>query len=335
MPHAPQRSRLAFIASGFLGALLPASLKARSARMFGQTYTEIKSLANRFGMGHAILTPRKTERVASRWSALSFTLHKRELVYNKVKIALGYAVAESGGSLWMSQNDIEANVEPLLIPQQTEPKPKLYRIVLDPGHGGKDTGAINKRLGLREKDLALEVAHKLKRKLGALGYQVLMTRETDKFIELEDRPAFANKVKADLFVSIHFNSVSNTSVEGIETFVMSPKGQPSTRNSKRHRSDAISHAGNANDTWNLIAGYTLQKELINTFKNQTDRGVKRARFAVLRDAKVPALLLELGFVSHYATARALKSSNQVEALAECLKTGIFEYQKRLNTIRGK
>ena len=244
-------------------------------------------------------------------------------------------MAESGGSLWMSQNDIEANVEPLLIPQQTEPKPKLYRIVLDPGHGGKDTGAINKRLGLREKDLALEVAHKLKRKLGALGYQVLMTRETDKFIELEDRPAFANKVKADLFVSIHFNSVSNTSVEGIETFVMSPKGQPSTRNSKRHRSDAISHAGNANDTWNLIAGYTLQKELINTFKNQTDRGVKRARFAVLRDAKVPALLLELGFVSHYATARALKSSNQVEALAECLKTGIFEYQKRLNTIRGK
>ena len=335
MPRSPQRSRLAFIAFGLLGAISPASLRARTARMFGQTYTEIKSLASRFGMGHSVVVPRKTERVASRWSAFSFTLHKREMFYNKVKLALGYAVAESGGKLWMSQNDIEANIEPLLVPQQTNPKPKLYRIVLDPGHGGKDTGAINKSIGLREKDLALDVAHKLKRKLGALGYQVLMTRESDKFIELKDRPAFANKVKADLFVSIHFNSVTDSRVQGIETFIMSPKGQPSTKNTKRHRSDSISYAGNANDTWNLVAGYTLHKQLVEIFKNQNDRGVKRARFAVLKDAKVPSLLLELGFVSHNATARALKSSNQTEALAECLKNGIFEYQKRLNAIRGK
>ncbi|MEM7674055.1 MAG: N-acetylmuramoyl-L-alanine amidase, partial [Verrucomicrobiota bacterium] len=137
------------------------------------------------------------------------------------------------------------------------------------------------------------------------------------------------------FVSIHFNAVDSSSVQGIETFVMTPKGQPSTRNTKRHHSDAKSYAGNDNDTWNLIAGFTIQKHLIETFKEQTDRGVKRARFAVLRAVKVPAVLLELGFISHHTTARALKSSSRIDSIAECLKDGIFAYQKRLNQIRGK
>ncbi|MGB0370359.1 MAG: N-acetylmuramoyl-L-alanine amidase family protein [Opitutales bacterium] len=335
MPSLPQRSRLKFIALGTLGFLRPDALWSRTAKLFGQSYTQLKSVASRFGMGHSVVSSKKTERIASRWSNLSFTIHKREMVYNKVKLALGFAIAETGGNLWLSESDIKSNLEPLLIPQRTNPKPKLYRIVLDPGHGGKDTGAINKSLGIREKDLALDVANRLKRKLGALGYQVLLTRESDKFIELKDRAAFANKVKADLFVSIHFNSVTTSSVNGIETFVMSPKGQPSTRNSKRHRSDAISYAGNVNDTWNLIAGYTIQKKLVETFTDEPDRGVKRARFAVLREVKVPAMLLELGFLSHYGTAKALKSSNRVERLAECLKDGIFEYQKRLNQIRGR
>ena len=162
-----------------------------------------------------------------------------------------------------------------------------------------------------------------------------MTRDGDNFVELKQRAAFANRVKADLFVSIHFNSVTTSTAEGIETFVMTPQGQPSTRNSKRHRSDSVSYKGNANDPWNLIAGYTIQKELISTFKDQSDRGVKRARFAVLREVEVPAVLLELGFVSHRRTATQLKSSAHIEALSECIKSGIFEYQKRLNQIRNR
>ncbi|MEM7672779.1 MAG: N-acetylmuramoyl-L-alanine amidase, partial [Verrucomicrobiota bacterium] len=240
----PQRSRLTVLAltCGYL--LNPQRLWSKTARLFGRSYTEVKAIASQFGMGHAVVSARKIERVASRWTKMSFTIHKRDFRFNDVKIALGYPVAETGGNLWLSGSDIDGNIEPLLVPQRVNPKPKLYRIVLDPGHGGKDTGAINKQVGIREKDLALQVAHRLKHKLSALGYQVLLTRENDKFIELDDRAGFANKVKADLFVSIHFNAVDSSSVQGIETFVMTPKGQPSTRNTKRHHSDAKSYAGN-------------------------------------------------------------------------------------------
>ena len=334
MPRSINRSRLRFIGFGLGAVLNPAFLQGRTARIAGRTYTHINSLAGRFGMGHGVIAARKKERIASRWSEITFTIHKREMMYNDVKVALGYGIAESGGNLWLSNSDVTSTIEPLLIPQQTNPKPRLYRIVLDPGHGGRDSGAENKSMGLREKTLALDVAHRVKRKLAGLGYQVLMTRETDKKVELPDRAAFANRAKADLFISIHFNSFPRSDAEGIETFVMAPKGQPPTARHKQQRSDNTHHKGNNNDTWNLIAGYELHRKLTSDFKDQPDRGVKRARFQVLKEVGVPAMLLELGFMSHPPTARQLKKSSHLEALAESIKDGVFAYQKRLNAIRG-
>src|SRR5690606_15538234 len=126
--------------------------------------------------------------------------------------------------LHIPEIDYQNTLKPLFFPQQFEPKRKLYRIVIDPGHGGKDSGALNNSLKLKEKYLALDLANRVKSRLEKLGYKVSLTRTDDTFIGLSERAAIANRAGADLFLSLHFNAVDAASVDGIETFIMTPVG---------------------------------------------------------------------------------------------------------------
>ena len=179
-------------------------------------------------------------------------------------------------------------------------------IVIDPGHGGRDPGATSAS-GLKEKDLAFEMSKKLENQLKDKGYNVLMTRNSDTYIELKDRAKIANDVYADIFISIHANAHTNTSINGIETYYC-PRDQGVNKTKDQ---------------------YPLAKHIQDNMIKETganDRGVKQnSRFIVIRETNMPAVLLELGFISNQREEANLKNSQYQDKLIRGILTGIDEY----------
>ncbi len=186
------------------------------------------------------------------------------------------------------------------------------KIVIDPGHGGRDPGAIGRDTGLKEADVNLAVAKLLERKLVKAGHTVALTRWTDDQLvpgernrDLAARPTVANKIRADLFLSIHCNSVENRSACGFEAFTT--RGQDA--------SDPLASA--------IVEAWMIVFPNVRLRADFTDGDSdKEANFAVLRQAKVPAVLVEMEFISNPAGERFLASAANQERMAEALKIGI-------------
>ncbi|TWI59817.1 N-acetylmuramoyl-L-alanine amidase [Halalkalibacter nanhaiisediminis] len=175
-------------------------------------------------------------------------------------------------------------------------------IVVDPGHGGKDPGAVAN--GVREKDVVLSVGLKLKRKLEAAGATVVMTRSTDVFIELSQRAAIANNRNADAFISIHANAAGASSASGSETFW----------NSTHASSDSKKLAEE------------IQREMIKALDTR-DRGVKQGNFSVIRNSRMPSVLVELGFITNATEAKKLASNSFQEDAADAIFKGVSNFYK--------
>ena len=171
-------------------------------------------------------------------------------------------------------------------------------VVIDPGHGGHDSGTRN-RIS-READIQPLRGQKLRDRLKTMGYQVVMTRDTDNFIALQDRVRIANRHNNAIFISIHFND-GGSSARGVETFTLAPAGTSSSM-SRNIRHDALQ--GNARDSMNIalataVQGHMLKGPLaIKEGISMVDRGIKRARYSVLCTIKHPAILVEGGFMSN-------------------------------------
>ena len=223
-----------------------------------------------------------------------------------------------------------ADYDKVLVPLFWGPPPvarRPTRILLDPGHGGKDPGFQNRTLKLSEKDLNLDTSRRVAVRLRAAGFEVLMTRDRDVFIDLKDRTAHANKVKADLFVSIHYNAAAATSASGTETFCLTPAGQFSTHDPS-NRGTTRAEPGNRFDALNLRAAHAVHRSLITALRS-TDRGVKRSRFTVLTDLNCPGILIEAGFLSNRAEAINLSKESQRERIAQAIAEGIIAYAAAL------
>lgn len=173
------------------------------------------------------------------------------------------------------------------------------RVVVDPGHGGKDAGAVNYKYGVTEKGLNIQVGTKLKRKLQAAGYEVFMTRESDVFVPLNDIAQISNNYDTDVFISIHHNSATSKSARGIETFYY--KGADSKK-----------------------LADTVHKYILpaSTLKN---RGVKSAPFLVIRKTTSPAILMELGFISNDAETQKIMSDSYQEEVTDAIVSSLKEY----------
>ncbi|APZ49219.1 hypothetical protein BW721_05740 [Jeotgalibaca sp. PTS2502] len=193
-------------------------------------------------------------------------------------------------------------------------------VFLDVGHGGSDSGASY--YGVAEKDINLQVANKLKKQLEAQGYTVIMPRTTDVFIDHKtERSQMANNSGADIFVSIHHNAMpGNSGVNGIETFYYEyDPDYPPQINGSMH-----------NNPTRILESAALAKEIHNSLINYTgafDRGVRRDTFAVLRETSIPAVLLELGFMSNKAELNKLTTNSYQEVLAQAVVRGIDAYFK--------
>ena len=294
----PLVSAVRYMALGLF--LLPFGLRGNpppgrpDAILYNTPYVELRTIAAQLGMRYEQSGDKNRCTLSSRWTKLEFSVNSRLMHLNKFKVFLGHAVAQNRGKLYLSTHDLDKTLNPLLTPQVFSSKPKLKKIVLDPGHGGKDPGCANKKLGMVEKEMTLDLARRLKESLEKKGYQVMLTRDSDRFVENSNRSKFANNLDADLFLALHFNSVTSTSVQGIETYAFTPMGQPSTARSQLSKSDKRTSPANRYDPWNALAGFYVQRQLIRTMRG-VDRGLKRARFSMLSGLNCPGLLVEGGF----------------------------------------
>lgn len=305
---------------------------AGAVTIAGVDYMSLQDAGGRLGMKHAWLKTGKQARLSSRWTKLDFTLHKRDMMLDGVKVHLGNPVALHAGVLHISELDFSKTLLPVLAPQAFKPVPKLYHIMIDPGHGDHDPGSSNKRLGIREKDLALDISKRLGAMLAKRGYKVSYTRTGDTFIPLEERSAMARRAGADLFISVHLNG-GTPKVRGVETFAFPPRNQPPTSEAGLRSQDKQAYPGNGADAWNLLMAYHVQRKL--KALGSPDRGVKRARFAVLRNAPCPAILVEGGFVSNDSEGRTLRQAAHRDKIARAIADGVHAYQIKINQIRAK
>jgi N-acetylmuramoyl-L-alanine amidase len=220
----------------------------------------------------------------------------------------------------------------------------VSRIVLDPGHGGHDPGVHGN--GINESELVLDVSLRLKKLLeNQPGMDVVMTRDTDVFIPLEQRTAIANREGADLFLSIHANASRNVKARGIETYFLNFAANPeaeavaarenSASGQTMHRLPDIVRAITLNNKIDESRDFAdaVQKSMVRTLSPRNrelqDRGVKQAPFVVLIGAGMPSVLAEISFVSHKQEGVLLKTSAYRQQIAEALFDAIVKYQKSL------
>jgi N-acetylmuramoyl-L-alanine amidase len=188
---------------------------------------------------------------------------------------------------------------------------KKITVVIDPGHGGKDTGAISYTRNLNEKDVNLKIALQVQKLLEKAGVNIIITRNDDRFVELNDRSKIANDAKADLFISIHCDAVVNPAANGTGTFSYTPAGNQLLLAQQYQRS--------------LLADL-LQKELV-TQLGRANRGVRQANFAVLRETKMPAALVEVAFISNPEEEKLLADSSFQQKAATAIAEAVQKYIK--------
>lgn len=222
---------------------------------------------------------------------------------------------------------------------------KLSRVVIDPGHGGHDTGSIGPT-GYTEKELVLDVGARLKQLIETeLGAEVVMTRSDDSFIPLEARTAVANQQQSDLFVSIHANSSRVRTVRGVETFFLnftSSREALETASRENAASERSIH-----ELQDLVKKIMLRdkvdesRELAQHIQHSlaarkgsgTDRGVKQAPFVVLIGANAPSILAEIGFISNPQEERLIKTAQYRQSIAESLFEGVKSYAETLSGLK--
>ncbi len=230
---------------------------------------------------------------------------------------------------------------------------KIKTIIIDPGHGGKDPGAVGRR-GLKEKDVTLDIARRLKRNLDRDGrLKVYLTRTRDQFLPLRKRSSFANQKKGDLFISIHANAAYSRRISGFETFYLCEAVDDTARAVAARENSVLRLESSKNPQsmgsdlevilWELK--YTefrtqsrelaqlVQKNLDRRFKMR-NRGVKTAPFYVLRKVDMPSVLVEVGFISNLGDEAMLASKSHREKMAQALAESIISYRRKYEREKG-
>jgi N-acetylmuramoyl-L-alanine amidase len=223
----------------------------------------------------------------------------------------------------------------------------VSRIVIDPGHGGRDYGAPGYMRGVHEKDIALRLARRLAKKIRKnLGCEVIMTRNSDRYLTLEERTAIANTKNADLFISIHTNAARDRRAYGIETFflnlatdndailVAARENATSTKNISDLESILSDLMQNAkiNESSRLAVHVqkSMKRQLRKHYGRIRSKGVKQAPFYILLGAQMPAILIETSFISNPRECKRLKSTAYEDRMSEAIVKGIKEYIKDTN-----
>src|SRR3954454_23554157 len=250
-----------------------------------------------------------------------------EISINGVRFFTDFPLLNNNNEDLISVMDVSKIIEPVLRPSRIQNPEKVETVILDPGHGGSDNGASSS-FG-SEKIFTLDVALIARRELIRAGYRVEMTRATDTAVSLEERVNIANRFGRAVFVSIHFNSSAGGN--GVESYALAPEGVTSNMSSEHHVSaaDVARHAGNAQDERNIALTASIHASVLSRLA-AFDRGVRHARFHVLRDVKIPAVLVEGGFLSDPSEGQRIATSYYRQRLGAAIAQGIQNYNAAVN-----
>ena len=248
--------------------------------------------------------------------------------WDGLDVRLGFAPQMMSGQPYVHALDVKKTLEPLARSSGMSFVKTNPTIVIDPGHGGHDSGTKS-ILGYQyEKDFTLDWARRLAALLATNGWQVFLTRNSDIDMSLSNRIAFAEAHKADVFLSLHFNSAApNNQQVGLETYSLTPSGMPSTITRGYHDDLALAFPNNAFDAENLRVALQVHRALLQV-NGRHDRGVRRARYlSVLRGQNRPAILIEGGYLSNPLEARRIADPAYRQKLAEAVAGALAERAK--------
>jgi N-acetylmuramoyl-L-alanine amidase len=237
-----------------------------------------------------------------------------------VPVWLSLPAIQRGGVPWISLADVETTLQPVLFPQKS--RARVQTVCLDPGHGGSDTGEVAG--GNYEKKYNLLLALAVEKLLQAEGFKVVLTRTNDVYVDLAERPAIAAKAGADLFVSLHYNS-GPSALRGVEVHCLPPAGMKSS-NAGGGRGGDPAYPGNAQDSRNILLAYQVLKSISTALPIEVI-GVKREHYKVLREAHMPAILIEGGFMTDPQDAKRIYDADFRQRMARSIADGILAYKK--------
>jgi len=249
---------------------------------------------------------------------LDLNIGSRRALCNGLECWLGYAPSIVKGLPCVHWLDAQKMLQPFIEGHGVQFKSERT-IVLDPGHGGKDSGTRSAAQSAFEKDYTLDLAMRLRSLLSTNGWKVLLTRTNDLDVSLPDRVAVADRAQADLFLSLHFNSgAPNHTLAGVETYCLTPMGLPSNLTRDYEDNTRLTFPNNAFDEQNFEVAYRLHRSVVQC-ACVADRGVRRARFmGVLRAQNRPAVLIEAGYLSNLTEAKKIASADYRQKLAEAV-----------------
>lgn len=316
---------LALLALSPALAVTPVPRRLAVARICGHDYISVSDWAIANGFAAHWLKRDESLQLANDSSRITLTVDSAEAEINGVGVRLLFPVCKRPDGVFLALLDAQSTFHPLLSPPKNRPGERIKTICLDPGHGGKDPGF---QVGSHdEKQYTLLLAQELRNQLLRAGFKVSLTRTRDAYVELPDRPVVANRRKADLFISLHFNSAaaSAVSVQGAEVYCMTPVGAPSS-NAHGEGAGAGWFPGNQNNEKNLVLAYQLQKAIAHGTQAE-DRAARRARYWVLRDATMPSALIEAGYMSHPLEGRKIFDPTYRRQIALAIVDGILAYKR--------
>src|SRR5262245_48454254 len=293
-------------------------------KVSGSDYLSVDNISRFYGLPAVIAASGEKVEFDTVKNPLEFVSGSREVMINGARSWLCFPVIEHDGKYLVSRTDVAKTIEPLVRPYRVPNVGKVQTVVLDPGHGGYDRGQVS-HYGY-EKDFALDVARRLRPLLQAKGLRVIMTREGDYFVPLEVRAQIANAARDSIFVSIHFNATNDDpNATGFEIFSFTPRGAPSTSDSAVAPSALSTQPGSTVDAQSMALSACIYHSLLGHLP-EYDRGIKRARFAVLRLAKVPAVLIEGGFLTEKGECKLIAQKDWRAKLAHAIGVGIESYR---------
>src|SRR4051812_635802 len=303
----------------------PANQDWQVIKVGPRDYLSVDNIAKFYGLLGNVDSTGKSVVLNNGRNQLQVTLDSREAIVNGVRNWLCFPVIAHDNKFLVSRIDLAKTIEPQLRPHMIQRTGKIQTVVLDAGHGGYDKGAAS-TFG-NEKNYTLEGARALRPVLQAKGFKVVMTRETDVFIPLEVRARIANQTKDSIFVSIHFNATNtNPSATGFEIFSLTPRGAPSTNDEGLALHFVNMQAGSPVEAQSFELAAVVYHSMCGNFLEEFDRGIKRARFAVLRRTSVPSILVEGGFLSETGDAKRIADPEWRKQLAQAICTGVEGYR---------
>ena len=317
---------IAFAAAVAVFPLLAAATEWRVVRQQGREYVTFANVAEFYHFPEYTHANR-TISLRSDRRGIRAQAGTSDLYINGVRFLTLYPLAMQGEESLISAADVGKLIEPVLRPSRIPNAQKVETVVLDPGHGGTDHGSSN-QWGT-EKAFALDVAKTAREHLLRAGFKVEMTRTDDTGLSLEERAAFANRFSNAVFVSIHFNS--GTGGAGVESYALAPEGVPSSSGGEHHAgaTDAQPNPGNAQDGLNVALTAAVHASVLSRISS-FDRGVRHARFKVLRDIRIPAVLLEAGFLNDPAEGQRIATTQYRQQLGAAIAQGVQNFDTAVN-----